>query len=493
MITEQATHKLISLKCVDFRRVEFFEIDPEGKHVIVRAPHSQGKSTLCQALASLFDGQDSKKNSQPVRHGQSKATLEACVGTDAEPSMYNVKEVFSAATGKMVLTVTRNDGKPMRPAREFLDSLRLEVNRDPLEFLGKRKQDQLADVLEIAGRLPPVDAVQTITGERHPCREGESAYDYLARLAEDESGIYYHRRREAGRVLTQKTKALSEATEELRKVGGPLAEHERPHDPTETIQRISELQASQQERNRAIAEAADADKEVATAVKLLDSVRQSRDAACKEIERLNKLLAEKQVEHDALEKRLEAGKGKIAELKEYAATLKAEVALLPDKSQAIEVLRDTLAICQTATNGLEKRRAMESEVGRLAGEELASRGEHERLEVVLAAIRDLRLHLLDDVDLGVSGLSVGDGELMLNGHPFSQAGKAESIVTSVLLTTRRKPRPAFPFMWLDDGEHLDKEMRELLFETAGKEGWQVFMTAVADTGEGLAVEFVEGG
>ena len=87
--------------------------------------------------------------------------------------------------------------------------------------------DQVDYVLDLLQVPVPVDQVAEIVGERIDPKPGESAERYLFRLSADETGLYFHRRREVGRVLDRKLKAIQEGRAELAQERRQLSQRAR--------------------------------------------------------------------------------------------------------------------------------------------------------------------------------------------------------------------------------------------------------------------------
>lgn len=87
----------------------------------------------------------------------------------------------------------------------------------------------------------------------------------------------------------------------------------------------------------------------------------------------------------------------------------------------------------------------------------------------------------------VKDLSFGDDEVLLNGLPFSQAGTAEKIRASVGIAMALNPD--LRVMLIDEGSELDSSSRALVTEMAEKNGYQVWMARVDETGKvGFVIE-----
>jgi hypothetical protein len=172
---------------------------------------------------------------------------------------------------------------------------------------------------------------------------------------------------------------------------------------------------------------------------------------------------------------------------QHVAALQA-LAAMPDISVQLVEAQGRLRRAEQESQAQRRRRTATEQVERLRKESAEARLRHDQADQVLHQLRELRRHLLDDLDLGVEGLQIGDGELLSNGMPFRQASQAERMHVAVAVAARQSPR--LRLIRIDNGEQLDSEGRKSVFRLAERYGCQVVMTAVSD-GE-LSVEIVEG-
>lgn len=478
--TETDLH-LIELRAENFKRFTAFLLRPDGNHAIIRGKNTAGKTSCCEALDTLIRGADSRKIPDPIRHGETKATLVADLGD------ITIKRTITDKG--QTLEVRGADGSKIARPQQLLDSLR-GTNFDVVGFMNARPQDQVDAVLSVCKVLPPIEAVREATGEHHPAKDGESADNYLARLSADETGKYFVDRRAAGRVVEQKKKALTEQEAVVKQLGGPP----NPLDdddlsPSAILDRITALQAEDDIRVSAEREAREAKAEYeAKAAKLrileADVKHQEQDIAelQRRIETARATLA------TTLAK-LATGQEVVAEIKADAEKLAIEAARHTDHRPTIVELRKQVSEADRKRDSLTKRQHAFEQQQRLAREVDLATGEHQVLDQKLSRLRYLRAHLLDDVQLGIPGLEVGQGELRLNNLSLRSASTAELLTVAVAVATRQESR--LKLLWVDQGERLDTEHREVLLQKASEAGWRVILTVVSDDDEPV-IEIVDG-
>lgn len=493
-VTEPDTAlRLIQLRASNFMRLEALTINADGRHVIISGPNGSGKTSSVDAIWAALGGMPARQLPEPVHRGSQRAAVHLDLGA------YVVERTWTEDGSR--LTVTAKDGAKIRRPQELLDGLLGEYSLDPVSFLSRRPQDQVDDVLAICGVAPPTEKVRAITGEAHRPLDGESASAYLERLSADETGEYYRRRRDTHRASTQKRDALEEQRQIVERLGGPVKPDERPASTAELIAKLQKLNARDARRRQAFQDLGDARTGLAQTQTKLTGLedrrrRQVADIAKTddEIARLQSLIeglrrerAEQVQMVEAAEEQIAAGKQALSQWQEEVAAAEAAAKALPDVSLEIKRVNNQIARVEQTAQSRSRRLHASEQLDRLAREVERAQLEYKRWDETLAALRDLRVHLLDGVDLGVPGLEVGQGELRLNGVSFRQASQAQKIRVAAAVAMRQRPR--LRLLRVDEGERLDTESKKALFAIAEENDFQVVMTTVSDGGA-LQVEIV---
>lgn len=474
--TEPDLH-LIELRAENFKRLSAFLLRADGHHAVIRARNGKGKTTACQALESLLRGANSKSVPEPIKAGESKAVISADLGEIV------VTRTITEKGNK--LEVRAADGSKVARPQELLDLLR-GTSFDVIGFMDARPQDQVDAVLSVCQVTPPVDAVREATGEEHPAKAGESADAYLGRLSADDTGLFFVKRRDAGRIVDQKRKALAEQ----EKVVQAFGDHgDADVSTADLLDRIERLSQEEELRRVALADADKAHNELDRAERLLALRESELQAATRRVLDLEKQLDEARAAANETAERIARGKAIVADLRTESQAADEVAQSHPDRTQEIAGLRQQVRTAEANASQRHKREAAVDQERRLTLDVNDAGVEHERLDKVLNRLRYLRAHLLDDVDLGIAGLEVGQGELRLNGLSLRSASTAEQLTVAVAVATRQESR--LKVLWIDGGERLDTEHRELLIKLADQAGWQVVLTVVSDDEEPV-IEIVEG-
>ena len=361
--------------------------------------------------------------------------------------------------------------------------------------MAQRPQDQIETILGATRVQPPEHEVRELTGEEAPAKPNESAESYLQRLCGDDVGTWYLRRRDAARDLDQQHAAIEAQRKRLAEMGGPEGSVAGGETPSVILAEIDQLQAAAEDRRLALSSARESQAKHDEARRLLETIetqaaeeRGTCDDLVAEISRLTDQLHARMAKVGALEGRFANGQDVVGQLASLALADRERAEAMPDLSVRVAEMRGRLQVAQESASAVAKQRAIREEVARLAAGIQAATKEAKRINDVLGGLRQLRGQLLDDVDLGVPGLSVGQGELLLDGVPFAQASAAQRIRVACAIATLQEPR--LRILRVDEGERLDADSEQALLQWADAHGFQIIETRVSQDKD-LKIEIVE--
>lgn len=471
------------LEIESFLRVSALTVDADGKHIVISGKNGAGKTSAVDAIWAALGGRNGPDHTEPIQRGASKSSVRLDLGE------FVVERHWSAKGSRLVVTPA-DGGPPVKRAQELLDGLLGRYALDPIAFLDRRPQDQVNDVLAVVGVEPPIDAVQEIIGENLVIapKAGESASGFLDFLCADNTGMFYQRRRDARVTADHKKASLDEHRKDLGAMGGPIKESDREASVGAIIARIDEVRAEQDIARNLAHKAVSAREEHQNGLVRLRSLRAEHGQIEQRIIELSRQLDECSIRATGLAERIARTEAACYDLDRSAAEIEQQSKATPDPSAHLANLREALAKAEDVSRQLSNRRCAQEQVERLAKESAKADSEYRRLDSILGKLRDLRLHLLDDVDIGVPGLEVGNGELRLDGVTFQQASMSQRIRVACAVAMLQRPR--LRLLRIDEGERLDRESREMLLSLADANGFQVVMTCVRDASE-LQVEIVD--
>jgi len=452
------TIKLIKLSVSNYKAIEALAIDVSGKDLWITGPNASGKTSAIEALWVTLKGFSRTAIPDPVRHGEDKATITATLSN----GMKVTRVITQSSTN---LRVESADGTPYKSPQAILDQLLGEYSLDPLAFINRRAQDQVDDILRLAGITPPVDEVERITGERLDVTAGETCEDYLMRLSADTTGLFYDRRRNAYRIMADKSAAADELEEELRVEGGPPGEDEGPVHTHKIIEEISQLHERNTERREAKAE-------VDRLAERMEDARQKSLEKQRRAVEIENLLAKAQQERDDAQADWEASVSAFDAISEGYKQM-------PVATDRIAAKKVELENAQATNEQLAKRKRVAEMAARLVAEAKAAETDHGHLDAILNQLRALRMTILEDIDIGVDKLSVREGQLYLADTPLKGAASSEKLRVACMVAMKQKPD--LRLLRVDDCEQLDSDQRAVLHGIAAKNGFQVISASVTDS------------
>jgi len=483
-----ANYRLHQLDITNFMRVKTAHLDIKGRHVVISAKNGTGKTSTLDAIWIALTGPHSSEIPQPIHHGEKKAEIliELRSNRASEPRLekITIERIFTPSGSKIVATAA--DGSEIKSVMDLLEGMLAKYSMNPVEFLEKRPQDQLDDYLMVAGVKHPFAEVKEITGEEFPLiHPKESCYSWLTRLSADETGVIYTRRRNAGRLLDESLAAVKKQEEYIESLPEIREEASVEH----LLKISAELEDKENAHRRATRDYETA--KVARQNGERDLERQQKEMinADAHITQLRAQLATALEQRDRLASKLvvveEGQKQRVDEEKAALETL------VNTPSQGVEIRRvkDRLLHANSQQETVIKRKSAEERLAELHKEVAKREKDHSALDSQLFQLRKLRKQILEGIDLGVQGLSVGEGKLLYNGVDFKQASLAQGLRVACAIVMRQKA--GLKLLRIDNAEHLDDESTELVLNMADQYDWQVIMTRVDSSSNNLNVEFIE--
>lgn len=323
------------------------------------------------------------------------------------------------------ITVENADGARFGSPQAILDGLIGALTFDPLQFVRMEPKEQ---VKTLRALVPDVDFVMV---------DAANAADYSKRTE-----------------LNRTEKSLRAQADAITVAEGA---------PAETIDESALVAQLEQAGKRN----ADIERESAKRTRAVDEIKAGRERSASMRRQITELQGQLEVNEAAI------------------ARIKATVEALPpldapidtaDVRRQIEEARTTNRNVLAAAQKTQlERRALEHEVA--AGK--LTKAIADRLAGVAASINAAKLP--------VAGLSFGDGQVMLNGLPFSQASDAEQLRTSMAIAMAGNPK--LQVIRVRDGSLLDQDGMRLVEEMAEERGFQVWVERVDSSGTvGFVIE-----
>lgn len=480
--------KLVQLQIKDVLKIKAISLDINGEHVAVCGKNKQGKSSVLDSLAMLTGGATEIPDN-PIRTGATRGSIVGVMdtgvtfervitpkgshlivkGSDGEKMPGGPQGVLEKMCGKFFDPFNFPNKKPSEQATIIKE--RFGLNLDEIEA----ELNQLFDDRKIASaQAKQADAVAKGAPRFEDAPEQEASVAGLARELTDGNVI------NSENMISRNALATSESA--VVSIGKD----------------VDNLRASMVEMESLIAPAEESARKACKTEK--DAVDVDTTAITMKMERLaSELAAGNKVNKQNQEHRARAMKARaVAQgLKDRALLLGEDITrakgrqdkggiALEHERQSVGALTDIdidaiTKKMETAEITNEQVRA-NAAASKLDDEADAAEDKAKALTTKLDHRRKDREAMIAAADIPIKGLTLGDGEIKLNGQPFAQASGAEKVEVSVAIWTAANPGLKVLAV---EGNALDDEARAAMFAQAKADGVQLFMelVGVPDVGD----------
>lgn len=410
--------KILKLTVENIMRISAVEIEPTGNVVVIGGNNGAGKSSVLAAIEMALGGKDHAVE-QPVRAGEERGRIVVNLGE------IEVERVFTAGGTKLVVRAA--SGAVFPSPQGMLDALVGKLAFDPLMFARSKEKEQAETLRRVVG----LDT---------------SAID-------QERAAAFARRTETNREVERLKMHLAG-------IGEPAPDTpDVEPDPAELVRQRDALMKRNADRQVLIVAPS-------AAAARRTQAEQRRDAAREDIDRLVNAL--ELAKNELGRRETELGRTREAYDEAVAASGKA-VLELEDSGD----LDNRIATCQATSVAVRLKKARhlaltQCDVVTRSAAALTKSIEEcdERKRAAVAALK-----------FPVPGLALGEGCVMLNGIPFSQASSAEQLRASVAVGMSLNPK--LRVMIVRDGSLLDDNGLELLAALAQEHDAQVWVERVS--------------
>lgn len=420
--------KIVSLQAENIKRLTAVEIRPDGALVQITGRNGAGKTSV---LDSIWWALSNARHIQtaPIRAGASKAVIRLDLGELVVTRRFTRRDDETFTT---TITVENADGARFGSPTTMLESLIGALTFDPLQFTRLEPKAQLQTLKAF---VPGVDFAKI---------EAANAADFNMRTE-----------------INRLEKSLRTQADAIVVPDGT---------PTEAIDEtalVTKLESAAQ-HNAAIM------REQGRRENVLHRIEETARAMVGERDRVSRL----RDEIARLEASLAESKAVIT--KEQGALNAcppiAEQVDTADVRRQIEAARATnRAVAQAKEKTGLAARALANEVA--AGK--LTKAMQDRAARVAKAVAA--------ADLPIPGLAFGDGQVLLNGLPFSQASSAEQLRASMAIAMAGNPK--LQVLRVKDGSLLDEAGLCIVAEMAEERGFQVWIERVETSGKiGFVIE-----
>jgi len=470
--------RIQSLEVTNFKRIRHLEIIARGRHVIIRAKNGTGKTSALESIWVCIVGPNSRDIPEPIHTGEHQALIKLDLGEIIFERIFREGQ-------QPRLIATAKDGHRFTSPNDLLEGLLAKYALQPIEFLSKRPQDQLDDYLMVAGVTHPFEEMKKICGEDFPLQtETESCYSWLTRISADKVGILYNRRLVKGRDWDEAKGACSKQEELVKQL--PEASTESMADLLHEQETLELEQKSYIDAKQLMERAAQLH---SSKLREVEQMRTQTQAAQKRVDEIRAMLKMEEASLAKLQSKQVTAEEMLNELKGEADSAASELQNYKDHSTTLTAIKARVKQANESQEQVIINRAARERLEELRQEVKRREKEHNRVEQMLQAVRALRKRILEGVDLGVPGVSVGEGTLLFRGVDFKQASRAQGIEVACAIVMRQESK--LKLLRIDDAEHLDLQTTDRILAQADARGFQVIMTKVDSKNDKLNLEFIE--
>ena len=190
----------------------------------------------------------------------------------------------------------------------------------------------------------------------------------------------------------------------------------------------------------------------------------------------------------ALQEQIEELEDRIADRKKdmvaYTRNAKAILDFLPEEVDTEPITKKIECVGELNSMYFANQKSVEAYYGAQQREE-----EFKAAETALASAREAREKLLDPDKMPVKGLTVENGALCYNGHPWAEMSSAEQLVVAAAIV--QKTAPDCGFILMDKMEQMDTRTLDRFGKWAGEHGLQIIATRVS-TGDECSIIIEDG-
>jgi RecA/RadA recombinase len=430
---EEADHmKILRFTAENIKKLKVVSITPTGAVVEITGPNGSGKTSVLDAIYYALGGAKDIPT-QPIRRGQTKAHVALDLGD------ITVIRKFSKDTGTSLVVEAKNGARYPTPQR-MLDELLGKLTFDPLAFSRMEPKKQLEQIRSMVKLELDIDAL-----------DRENASDFEKR---------------------------TDLNREIKSLAAQGFGFTFPEDtPDEEID-ISKLAGELEEiANKNAAIVTEQARRTRVALEISDGVR--------EAERIR-------IEKARLEREIDVLVARAADLEEKAKAIdniadreRNALNSLPAIGESLDSseIRTLMSQAQVINQAVAKKKQQSA----IFAQAKTRRAKVEELTEAMAARTNAKQTAIAAAKMPIDGLSFGDGEVVYNDLPFSQASAAEQLRISVAVAMAANPK--LRVLRIEDGSLLDTNSMKILASMAEAADYQVWIERVDTTGKvGIVME-----
>lgn len=416
--------RIFAMQLENIKRVSFARIRPKSDVVLISGANESGKSTILDAIEWGITGTEHMP-SQPIKRGKNYASIQIDLGDYKLERLFSRVDPDKSSKGLTYVTklILRGRNREIFPTpQSLLDGFMGKISFDPLEFIRMNDGKQLETLRSLVTLDVDLDELE---------REKKEAYEA---------------RRDARRDVDNANARLEAMP--LPADGLP----ERPLDTAELIRQIetasnhnSVIASQKQAKQRKLEEAQRIEEHVSGLHREIARLRQQILNLEEQVGVSGRLRLEMIGEADAM-------------------TFAEEVNVSEVSAKLTEAQKTNADIQRREAYNSVKRQVEQAEARWKELDDTVKAKDKERADAIARA------------KMPIEGLSIGDGEVLFDGLPFSQASNGKQIEVSVSLAMASNPK--LRVLRIKDGSLLDEKRMAQIAEMAVANGYQVWVERI---------------
>lgn len=456
------------LELLNFQVIREFNADFAGNVYFVTGDNELGKSTLLKAIGALLTG----VRDDVLRVGEKKGFAKMVVGDDGEE--YDVALAFSEANPRGTLTIKQKTTGMQTSNVSMLQKIFGYQDFDAVEFSrwsetaeGRRKQIAVVKALlpeKVRDRIDAIDAeISQIKTDRTGVNRDVKTFGALADSAK---------------------KALA---------AGDIERYNAPVDVAELMERQRTAIRLAEKAKAARAGLEQRTKQLAEAESEKERIREKRDEAVQNAERLmDSIIAKAKADfQEALAAYNKEMNDALAELDANVSdwqTRKANAEIWLKKYESLNPAEANIAAdLEKANQHNAKYNAVVKYKEEKDRFDKASQKSQE-MDAKIDSLLNERASLISESALPIAGLSFGDDGLTLNGIPFVPGKVSDSQIMEIAAKLIIASNPKVKVFRIARGESLGTKRLETIIDIARRNGFQGFIEQVTRGQNEMMVE-----
>jgi hypothetical protein len=431
-LEEKRAMKILRFTAENIKKLKVVSITPSGAVVEITGPNGSGKTSVLDAIFYALGGAKDIP-SQPIRRGQTKAHVALDLGD------ITVIRKFSKDTGTSLVVEGKSGARYPTPQR-MLDELLGKLTFDPLAFSRMEPKKQLEQIRSMVKLDLDIDAL-----------DRENASDFEKRTD-----------------LNREIKSL-----DAQGFGFSFPE-DTPDEEIDVSKLALELQEISDKNAALVLEQSRRDRivqDISDRTRVAERIRIEKQRLEREVESLQAAVAAREKEAQEIDDATDLVRNALNGLQPIPPAIDAgEIRTLMSQAHGINI-------------AVAKKKTQSS----IFAQAKARRAKVEELTEAMAARTNAKQTAIAAAKMPIDGLSFGDGEVVYNDLPFSQASAAEQLRISVAVAMAANPK--LRVLRIEDGSLLDANSMKILGEMATAADYQIWIERVDESGKvGVVME-----